>query len=307
MSTLRVGVLRGGPSSEYDVSLQTGATILRSLANPAYTPRDIFIDRQGSWHLGGLPVLPEQAAEEVDIFFNCLHGEYGEDGQIQRLLVSLDKPFTGPEEIPAIAALNKVMTKKLLARAGIKVPISVTVLGHKNYRESAKEAFSQMAPPWIVKPVDRGSSVGLSVAKTFDQLIEGIKMASDFSDQILVEQFIKGKEATVGVIDQFRDKERYTLFPVERCAGNHLCPGTFTDKEKGELSELAEIAHDTLGLRHYSNADFIISPRGIYLLEVNALPGLATHSVLPRALSALGVGERDFASHILNLATESSR
>lgn len=304
MSTLRVGVLRGGPSSEYDVSLQTGATILRSLAGSSYAPRDIFIDRRGAWHMGGLPVLPEQAAEEVDIFFNCLHGEYGEDGQIQRLFVELGKPFTGPEEIPAIASLNKVMAKKLLARAGIKVPASVTVMGHKNYRDSARQAFGLMAPPWIVKPVDRGSSVGLSVAKTFDQLIEGIRLASDFSDQILVEQFIRGKEATVGVIDQFRDKERYTLFPVEKCAGSHLCPGTFTDKEKGELAELAQAAHDTLGLRHYSNADFIISPRGIYLLEVNALPGLAAHSVLPRALSALGVAERDFASHVLSLATQ---
>jgi len=121
MSKLRVGVLRGGPSSEYEVSLKTGASVLKNLSRQQFEPKDIFISRDGLWHLGGVPIWPEQAAEQVDIFFNALHGEYGEDGQVQRLLTNLERPFTGPEEISALASINKPLAKSLLAKAGIKV------------------------------------------------------------------------------------------------------------------------------------------------------------------------------------------
>ncbi len=307
MSNLRVGVLRGGPSSEYEVSLKTGASVLSSLPKNIYEPRDIFISRDGTWHLGGLPVWPEQVAEQVDIFFNCLHGEYGEDGQIQRLLHSLDKPYTGPEEIPALTSINKPMTKQLLARAGLKVAPSMIVIARANHRESAEQIFKKIPPPWVVKPADRGSSVGLSFARSFDQLIDSIGKASAVSDQILVEQLIKGKEGTVGVVERFRGQPLYTLFPVEKCSHGHLCPGTFTDEEKADLAAQAILAHEHLGLRHYSNSDFIVSPRGIYLLEVNSLPGMTPDSLLPRALEAVGVRYPDFLTHVIDLALERDR
>lgn len=315
MSKLRVGVLRGGPSSEYEVSLKTGASVLKHLPKEQFEAKDIFISRDGLWHLAGVPVWPEQAAEQVDLFFNALHGEYGEDGQVQRLLTNLDKPFTGPEEIPALAAINKPLTKSLLARAGVKVAPTFTLVARVNNRESAKQVFNKLPPPWVVKPADRGSSLGISLARSFDDLVAAISKAAEYSSQILVEPFIPGREATVGVLDNFRGQSAYALMPVEirRPAGQHLwhyddkysglttkiCPAGFTSYEKQELEALAALTHETLGLRHYSRADFIVSPRGIYLLEINSLPGLTETCPLPHALQAVGANYPDFLTHII--------
>ncbi|MDO8183438.1 MAG: ATP-grasp domain-containing protein [bacterium] len=294
MSKLRVGVLRGGESSEYEVSLKTGASVLKHLARDKFEPQDIFIDREGRWHLAGLPAWPEDVAEEVDVFFNALHGEYGEDGQIQRLLNNLSKPFTGPEEIPAMAAMNKVTTKNLLSRAGIKTPSGMVIIARANNRESAKQVFNKLSPPWVVKPIDRGSSIGLSLAKSFDDLLAAIERAANFTEQILIEQYIAGKEGTVGVIDNFRGQPYYSLLP----SGHERLTG----EEKALLGELAILAHETLGLRHYSEAGFITTPRGPYLLEVDALPSLTADSTFSPALAAIGANYHDFLTHIIEQA-----
>lgn len=318
MSKLRVGVLRGGPSSEYEVSLKTGASVLKNLSRQQFEPKDIFISRDGLWHLGGVPIWPEQAAEQVDIFFNALHGEYGEDGQVQRLLTNLERPFTGPEEISALASINKPLAKSLLAKAGIKVAPTFTLVARANNREAAKQVFNKLPPPWVVKPADRGSSFGLSLAKSFDELVAAIAGAGAYSQQILIEPYLPGREATVGVIDNFRGQGVYPLMPVEirrpnnsplwhhqhRYSGEttHLCPASFDTKDKSQLEALAVLAHETLGLRHYSRSDFIVSPRGIYLLEVDALPSLTEHCALPQALQASGANTADFLTHIINQA-----
>lgn len=318
MSKVRVGVLRGGPSSEYEVSLKTGASVLRHLPRDRFEPLDVFIDKAGRWHLGGLPVWPEQAAEAVDVFFNALHGEYGEDGQIQRLLEELGRPYTGPEEMPAIAAMNKVTAKNLLARAGIKTPPGMVVVARISPRLSAEEVFNRLSPPWVVKPVDRGSSIGVSLAKSFNDLIAAIGHAAELAEQILIEQFIAGKEGTVGVVENFRNQSLYPLLPLHilKPATKNLwhyedkysgltqlsCPGGFSEAEKAELARLATLAHGTLGLRHYSRSDFIVSPRGIYLLEVNSLPGLTNACPFPASLEHVGARPGDFLTHIVDLA-----
>lgn len=308
MSKLRVGVLRGGPSSEYDLSLKTGAAVLSSLPREEYEPVDLFIDRYGQWHLGGLPIYPALAADKVDVFFNCLHGEYGEDGRLQRELALMDKVFTGAEEVAAIASLNKPLTKNLLARAGLLVPPALTLTARLDNREVAREAFTKLLPPWVVKPADRGSGRGFCLARSFAGLVTAIENATQYSDQILIESYIAGKEATVGVIDNFRGQAAYALLPVEACDSNKLiCPGTFTESEKAELSALAIKAHELLGLRHYSSVDFIVSPRGIYLLEVDALPVLAPEGRFSQALAAIGAKLGHFVDHIIKLALGSER
>jgi len=312
MTKLRVGVLRGGPSSEYDVSLKTGGRVLRLLDPGRFEPLDILITKDGNWHWRGLPIQPEQAADEVDLFFNCLHGEYGEDGEVQRLLARLNRPFTGPEEIPAMTAINKQLTKNLLARAGLKVPPSLLVTT-TNPKRSARLAFDRLPPPWIIKPLDRGSSIGVALARSFDELARHIELIRELANEILIEQYVSGKEAAVGVVDNFRNHRYYPLLPVEIRKppdqpiwtqadkyASHIerqCPGCFTDEEKQELMRLAITAHESLGLRHYSRSDFIVSSRGIYLLEADALPGLTIKSLLPLALKAVGVTETDFLTH----------
>lgn len=318
MSAYRVGVVRGGPSSEYEVSLKTGGHVLSHLPEH-YQGVDILVTRDGAWHLGGLPTRPERAAGQVDVIFNALHGEYGEDGRVQNILEHAGVPYTGSNTFASAVGMNKPLAKEIFRRHGLRVPFGL-VLRDGEVTDAAHHVFQKISPPWVVKPADRGSSLGTSLARTFRELEAAIAHAFSFSKRILVEEYIRGREATCGVINHFRNKEIYALPPIEiRKPGQEIwkyddkyngqteeiCPSHFSSDEKMALEKLAAHAHSALGLRHYSRADFIVSPRGIYLLEVNSLPGMTAESSLwPKALQAVGCSYPDFLDHVITLALE---
>lgn len=317
MPRVRVGVLRGGPSSEYEVSLKTGSSVLKNLSDK-YEPIDVLIDRSGTWHKGGLPTSPDRLKRGVDVVFNALHGEYGEDGQVQKILDNLHIPYTGSGHYPSVMAINKHLAKEYLKKQGIKTPWHLVIKSEEDPEIVANSIFNKISPPWIVKPASRGSSVGLVLAKHFSELVEAIRLNQTLSDLVLVEEYILGKEATCGVVDNFRNHQVYALPPIEirppkdrklfdyeaKYSGitEEVCPGCFSEEVKREIEDTARIIHQALGLRHYSRSDFIISNRGIYFLEANSLPGLTTESLLPKALQAVGTSYGQFLDHVLNLA-----
>jgi D-alanine-D-alanine ligase len=318
MSKIKVGVLRGGISSEYDVSLKTGSSVLANLPKK-YEPVDILISKDGTWHVAGLPISPYNIDSKVDVVFNALHGEYGEDGQVQKILDSIFVPYTGSGHFPSMVGMNKVYSKEILARHDIKVPRHIVVRWGEDPNWKAKEVFKSFCPPWIVKPVDGGSSVGVFLVKLLADLPAVIKEALEFSDTIMVEEYIRGTEATCGVVEGLRGKRIYSLLPVEirkpidkgffdyesKYTGisQEICPGLFAENDKRELESLAARVHEVLGLSHYSRTDFIVTPRrGIYVLETNTLPGLTTESLLPKSLDAVGVSYPDFLDHVIQLA-----
>ncbi len=317
MSGIKVGVVRGGPSSEYEVSLKTGGAVLAHLPEH-YHGHDILITRDGTWHWQGLPSTPERVARQVDVVFNAMHGEYGEDGKVQSLLEHLGVPYTGSSTFASAVGMNKVMAKRVFKDAGLKVAAGV-MIRRGEQSDPARFIFSKLAPPWVVKPADRGSSVGLFLVKTFAKLTESLAKAFGVSESVLVEEYIHGREATCGVVNHFRGQETYALPPIEirRPTGTvwgyddkyngqveEVCPGAFTGDEKQALEALARRAHDALGLRHYSRSDFILSPRGIYILETNTLPGMTPTSLLPKALDAVGCKYPEFLDHVLTLALD---
>lgn len=319
-----VGVLRGGPSSEYDVSLKSGATVLTSLDRDKYDPRDIFIDRQGRWHSHGVEVTPERALKGVDVAVNVIHGEYGEDGSLHQILDPLYVPYTGSSAPVSKLVFNKQQTKEAVKKLGVKVPYGVVVnyprRGAADLEELARRIFTRFPQPSIVKPVIGGSSVGMTVVGDFHTLLAGLEEAFKISPQILIEEFIRGREATVGVIDNFRNEEVYSLMPVEivppphhaffnyaaKYSGETLerVPGYFTDHQKQELERLAKLVHKNLGLAHYSRSDFIVSRRGVYFLEINnaSAVGMTEESLMPKAIKAVGSKLSEFFSHVIDLA-----
>lgn len=316
MSKIRVGVLRGGPSSEYDVSLKTGENVLKNLPEK-YLGYDIFVSRDGVWHIGGMPFEVGDVADKIDVVWNALHGTYGEDGKVQGLLEAVGIPYTGSGVFASVLSMNKHMARRHLKDGPIKMPISEMVVRTENIAEMAMRLFRAFPQPCVVKPVANGSSVGVSVAHDFNSLVSALERAFAISDTVLVEEYIRGKEATCGVIDNFRGAEYYTLPPVEirvptgrffdnelKYCGNtdEICPGNFTKEEKRALEEAALWAHRELGLRHYSRSDFIVSSRGIYFLETNALPGLHDVALFPKELTAVGSNLAEFTDHILALA-----
>ena len=285
-----VAVLRGGPSREYDVSLKTGAAVLDALDKEKYEPRDIFISRGGVWHLHGVGVAPERARHGSDVAFNALHGEFGEDGTVQRLLGQLGVPYTGSNAVASATAFNKHLTKEQAKKFNIKTPHGIIV----DSSTSAHQIFRTFPHPAIIKPAAGGSGQGISVAENFMQLQHGLAQAFDFGPQALVEEYIKGKDVSVGVINNFRNEATYALLPTSH--------ETLGQKEKATLAAIAKKIHDGLGLSHYSQSDFIVSKRGVYFLEVNASPKLAKESLLGRALGSVGAKLADFLDHLLTLA-----
>lgn len=318
MNKIRVGVLRGGPSSEYEVSLKTGASVLKNLPEK-YSPIDIFIDKSGVWHIQGIPHEPHNAFKKVDAIFNALHGEYGEDGKVQKILDTFSIPYTGSKTLASAVGMNKALAKNVFKSRGIKTPYFTVESNSQGVDEISLKLFKTFPMPAVVKPIASGSSVGVSIAYDLHGLKEALSKAFEYSNTVLVEEYIKGREATCGVVDRFRGKEIYSLLPIEiiksdkseffdyeakYCGGSQeICPGNFTQSEKDAIQELAVSAHKALGLRHYSRSDFIISPRrGIYILEVNSLPGLTDESLLPKSLQAVGCSLPDFLDHLITLA-----
>ncbi len=315
---LTIGVLRGGPGTEYEVSLKTGATILKYLPG-IHKVIDIFIDKDGVWHREGMPMEPMRALRDVDLVWNGLHGEYGEGGEVQKLLDSMGKRYTGSGAAASAVAMNKQLTKSVLSPYGIKSPRGIVLDRGKSIGETARMLFEKLGFPMVVKPLFGGSSVGLFVARNMSELHDGLVSAFDAAKSVLVEEYIGGKEATVGVVDGLRGEKHHSLMPVEiRIPRNKLffdyeskyggeveevCPGCFAEEEKAKLEELARLVHSSLGLRHYSRSDFIIHPtRGIFFLEVNTLPGLTEHSLVPKALLAGGTKLEDFLAHVTHIA-----
>jgi len=310
----KIIVLRGGPSSEYEVSLKTGESILKALSDEKYDISDVAITKDNRWFLNGVEKKPSDVLKKSDLVFNALHGEYGEDGKLQRLLDTFGVNYTGSKNIPSALTMNKVLTKKEYKKAGIKTPIHIEV-DKDDYNIS--KIFRTFPMPAVIKPIGLGSSVGISIVQTGIELDKALQKAFSCADKVMVEEFISGKEATCGVLDKFRNEEIYSLFPVEiipesgffdydaKYGGGtkEICPGNFSEAEKLELQELAKKAHQVLGLRHYSRSDFIISPkRGIYILETNSLPGLTKESLFPKSLEAVGSSLEEFVEHLIKIS-----
>ncbi len=314
----RVGVLRGGPSSEYEVSLKTGSAVLANLDQNRYESKDIFIDRSGMWHLYGRPIAPERAINQLDVVFLALHGTFGEDGQVQRLLERHGVPFTGSRSLASALAMNKVMAKHVLRDTGVRMAAHRTVSYDDLTPELTFELFRTFPQPCVIKPLASGSSVGVGIAMNFDEFVTALERGFMESDTIMLEEFISGIEATVGILEKFRNESHYALPDIEirphkgrsffdyeakyQGASEEICPGRFDAATKQELARVARLVHQTLNLSHYSRSDFMVGKRGIYFLEVNTLPGLTEASLLPQAVHAVGVPFPAFLDHLVGLA-----
>lgn len=320
---IKVGVLRGGPSSEYDVSLQTGGNVLKSLRerlSDKYRAYDILIDKQGNWHIDGMPVRPEDLTHRIDVAFNALHGAYGEDGTVQHIFETHGLPFTGSKSLASAVGMNKSLSRKAFQDHGLKVALGKEIASEhiqRNVHEVAHELFRSFPIPAVVKPVSAGSSVGVSIVRTQDELARALTEATRHGSTVLIEEYIDGTEVTVGVIEGFRDQSIYVLPVVEivpqttffdyeakyKGKSEEIVPARLSHTIKQELSRLAEKAHKALGLRHYSRSDFIIHPRrGIYILETNTLPGLTNESLVPKALRSVGSDTHELIDHLIRRA-----
>jgi D-alanine-D-alanine ligase len=298
-----VGVLRGGPSREHEISLKTGASILANLPSDQYQTRDIYIDKRGQWYERGRAITPDKVLQQVDVVLNGLHGEYGEDGQAQRVLEDFGVRYTGSDALSAHQSLHKILAKQRAKEAGLLTPDFYLIERPEDVASTTREVMRKFLQPVVVKPVGWGSSIGVSIVGGHIFVLRAIEdLFAQGAQGVLVEEYIRGKEVSAGVVEGLRGEKLYALPTVEVATDRMISPGRLSRVETEDIKRAAKVAHRALGLRHYSQSDFIISPRGIFYLETDSLPSLTEDAPTPTSLAAVGVSMPDFLSHLIHLA-----
>ena len=320
MARMVVGILRGGPSDEYTHSLKTGAAMLSALPEDRYDVRDIFVDKKGYWHWRGVPTDPGRIFSQVDVVLNAMHGGPGENGTVQRMFDRAGVPYVGSRAYASALSMHKARAREALRESGISVPLGAafSVDDNRDTGEMAQEVFSRCSPPYVVKPVQGGGSVGVVYVPTIVELPDAIGDVLDRYGSAVVEEYVRGHEASVGVIENFRNEALYALPPVhvtapagermvcasarEQGLATHTVPSNFSHEEKQQLIATAKAAHRALGMLHFSNIDMILTRRGPVVLEVDALPVLHEYGAFPKALDSVGSSLRELLEHSIKQA-----
>lgn len=285
---IKVGILAGGPSSEREISLESGNAVYNALNTGDFTT--VLID---------LCALVKEDIKKtgIDVAFIALHGGFGEDGSVQSALAEMGMPFTGSGQKASNLALDKLASRIIFEESGIKVP------DFKAFKRGVKFDADFFKMPLVVKPRREGSSVGLSLVFNENDLDDALKKAFKYDDDILVEEFIKGREITVGILDDkplpvieiAPDGTHYDFYAKYKSSETkYFIPAPLEAGIFKKAQEIGLKAHKALGCSFFSRVDMILGEDGIiYVLEVNTIPGLTSRSLLPKAAEAAGI---DFAS-----------
>ena len=304
MKEKKIGVLMGGLSAEREVSLNSGAAVHQALLAQGYDAVAIDVGRN-------LAAVLER--EGVQAAFIALHGRYGEDGCIQGLLELMQIPYTGSGVLASALAMHKLFSKQTFAAEGILT----APFRHFRRGEQVRPAEIPFGLPQVVKPAQEGSSVGISIVREEKHLAPALELAFRHDSDILVEQYIKGQEVQVGILDdrpigaieivpkgEFYDYEaKYTDGMAEHIFPARLAPALY---EKALQTGLA--AHRSLGCSGYSRVDLLVTAQEeCYVLEVNTLPGMTALSLLPEiAAKGAGLSFEALVERIIESATLST-
>lgn len=321
MYTKRVAVLRGGTADEYDLSLIAGAAVIDSLRDAGFFVKDVTISHQGQWILNGIVQEPQYVVSDVDVVFVALNGPYGNDGTVQRILDRYKVPYTGSGAMASNLSLNKYLTKQHLKELGIKMPqhMKLTREGVSDLQQTTFSITQMFGPRYIIKPVNSGSSRNVYYVDDPGTLSIAIASALEASPAILVEEYVGGRNASVNLLESFREQPVYVFPVVENLLGidskfisyeqktsinnQYVCPASFTKAEKQTMEDIAKSVHKLLNLSQYSKTDFIVNPAGIYFLEINSRPHLSKTSPYISAAESVGSSHGEIVKELILRAT----
>jgi D-alanine-D-alanine ligase len=295
----KIAVLMGGPGSERKVSLKSGEGVVAALQSL------------------GAKVVPVDVQDAnfnvpagVEIAFNVIHGTFGEDGQLQRILEARGLPYTGEGVASSELAIDKIATKKRFQERGVPTaPFEVIAAGQR----------PGMPLPFVVKAPREGSSVGVYVVKDPAQLDAALADGAKYSRELLVEDFVEGRELTVGIVGdevfpviEIRPKKagefydfanKYNFLNPQAAGADHLCPAPLSPELTASVQAAALAAHRALDLEVYSRVDVLLDGGGHpFVLEVNTIPGMTPVSLLPEAAGAAGVSYPELCRRIVELS-----
>ena len=297
----KIAVLCGGMSSEREVSLRSGKNCYEALLRLGYkNVRLIDVSENIANDLKG-----------IEFAYNALHGKYGEDGCVQGLLEILKIPYTGCGVMSSSITMNKEYTKRVLRDCGLPLIKSVCLSKGENLFDKTKD----LTYPLMVKPVCEGSSFGMSKVNTQDELVKAVFEASKFQQDILIEEYKVGSDATVGVLE--KDGEPFATDILEMRPHNEwydyeakytkgmtdfIVPGEFSEEMTEMIKDYAIKAFKACGCSGVSRVDFVVTKDIPYILEVNTSPGMTDTSDLPAQAASMGIGYDDLVELILKSA-----
>jgi len=295
----KIAVLAGGPSNEREISLRSGKAVYKALTNEGCDA--IFLDVGENFY----DIIKRN---KIDVAFIALHGRFGEDGAVQKLLEDAHIPYTGSGPEASRRALDKIESKEMFIRSGIPVP---------KYRvmekgEAVPLSVRSLGMPLVIKPQFEGSSIGLSIVRSEEFVKDALDEAFRYGQKIIIEEFIKGRELTVGIFDE------KPLPVIEIVAKNnvydyaakytdpetrYIVPAAIDEMVKKSAQELARRSHHALGCRTFSRVDIMLAEDGkLFVLEVNTIPGMTERSLLPKAALADGITFNELCVKIIEKA-----
>jgi D-alanine-D-alanine ligase len=296
----KVAVLMGGLSKEREISLKSGQAVCRALSDSEYEVIPFVIEKKEE--------VEKLKSIGVDCIFIALHGGWGEDGTIQRILNEMNIPYTGSGPEASYKAMNKIESKKIFEQYNIPTPSYRTV-----YSEDKNFQFEGMDLPIVIKPSGQGSSIGLSIVREEAEMPSATQLAFKYSDQIIIEEYIEGREITAGILNnkpldiieivvagEFYDyRAKYDDKRTEYIIPAHLDKKTYQQAQK-----VAITAHKALGCDYFSRVDMrLAEDNNVYVLEVNTIPGLTSSSLLPKAAEACGINFKNLCLKIAEAAS----
>jgi D-alanine-D-alanine ligase len=294
MKRLRVAVLMGGPSAERDVSLKSGSVVVQALLNAGAQVCEVAVQGTDFWLPAG-----------VDVAFIALHGTFGEDGQVQRIMEQRGVPYTGSDPDASARAFDKAAAKARFAAAGIPTPGHVVL-------EKGMTLPANLQTPLVVKPARQGSSVGVAVVQSRAEIEQACEQAWRYDEKLILEEFVSGRELTVGILGnkalpvvEIRTRHKFFDYQAKYTPGEaeEICPAQLDRLLAARVQDVALRAHQCLGCRDVSRVDVMLGPAGeLSVLEVNTIPGLTTNSLLPKAARAAGLSMQDVCVRLVELA-----
>lgn len=308
MKKLQVALIVGGFSNEREISLKSGAEVGKAL-NPERYSTSVY-DLKDS-----IPRLIADASQ-IDVALIVLHGRFGEDGTVQGLLELLGIPYQGSGVLGSALAMNKRLAKKLFRLEGLPVPREWFI--RRGDQVDLESVAADLGWPIVVKPNNEGSSIGIGIVQSLPELAEKTKQALALDHEVLLEEYIKGREITGGVLGnkvtqalpviEIIPEKQYIFFDYEakykEKASQEICPAPIGDALTRLAQEYALRAHKALNLRGYSRTDMIIRGEEIFVLETNTIPGMTGTSLLPQAAQAAGLTFSALLDRLIELALE---
>jgi D-alanine-D-alanine ligase len=297
----KVGVLFGGRSAERDVSIMSGTGVLAALKSKGVDAH-AFDPGQRS--------IAELAAEKFDRVFIALHGRFGEDGSLQGALEQLGIAYTGSGVMACAIGMDKIYTKMIWLMKGLPTPRYASLIGSTDLAK----VVADLGLPLIVKPPHEGSTIGITKVKAADELKAAYELAATFDDIVLAEEFVTGREFTVAVLGRGVNARALPIVEIVAPDGNYdyqnkyftddtkyFCPALLDAATSAEMERLAVEAFNALECEGWGRVDILLreSDNKPFLIEVNASPGMTSHSLVPMAARAVGMSYEDLCVEIV--------